>query len=67
MNEITFRDYQIEAIGNTFIKLDANPAGPADNEIVSYCRSHRARQNGDNGWDSETLAQGQDTGPESSV
>lgn len=56
-NDITFRKYQIEAIARVFKLTGVEPAGPDDEQVVAYCRSHRTRQNSDDGRLSATLAE----------
>lgn len=56
--DITFRDYQLEAIRSVFDDCGLRPAGPPTDEIVAYCCGHRAREDGDNGGTGEELAEG---------
>lgn len=53
------RDYQIDTLVSVFHEFGIEPAGPADNEVVSACRGNWTGQDGDDGGAGETLAGGQ--------
>lgn len=55
---LTFRKYQLEAIGRIFEITGVEPAGPETEQVVAHCRSHRAGKNGDHGRSGSALAGG---------
>ena len=57
-NTLSFRDYQLAAIANVFADFGVQPAGPPDDPVVTACRSHRARKDGDDGGAGQSLAKG---------
>lgn len=56
MPDITFRDYQINAIASIFRKFELDPAGPPDDQIVAACCGDGAREDCDDGRVSAVVA-----------
>lgn len=40
-NDITFRDYQLDAIAKLYEQFGITPAGPPSDQIVAHCRRNR--------------------------
>lgn len=55
-NDITFRDYQLDAIRSIYADFGISPAGPSDDEIVASCGGNGSREDCDNGRTGEELA-----------
>lgn len=56
--DITFRDYQLDAIRSIYSDCGLSPAGPSTDEIVAYCGGDGSRKDGYYGGVSSELAAG---------